>query len=158
MDSKLIGAVLVTAVIVGGGGFYGGMKYDQAHPTVSANARTGGMGARGGFGNGQGRGGAAGMMGGSAAGGFTAGSILSKDANTLTLQLRDGGSKIVLYSTSTRVGKMTDGTVADLTPGTEVTVMGAANADGSITASQVQIRPAGQPDQFPGRGGRAIQP
>lgn len=147
MSTNVIASILVTAVVVGGGGFYGGMKYAEAHP-VATNARlaNGAQGFRGAAGGGQGRG------AGGANAGFASGSVLSKDANTITLKLRDGGSKLVLYATSTRIGKMTDGSLNDLVPGTEVTVMGAANQDGSVTASQVQIRPAGQPDTGAPRG------
>lgn len=155
MNTNVIAAVLITAVVAGGGGFYGGTKYAQTNPVVTARTGMAAQGFRGGAG---GQGGAGQGRGAGANGGFASGSILSKDANTLTLKLRDGGSKLVLYSTSTHVGKMTDGTMSDLTTGTDVTVMGTANQDGSVTASQVQIRPAGQPDIAAGRGGRAMQP
>jgi hypothetical protein len=155
MDNKLIAPAVIVALLIGGGGFYGGMKYAQARPTVQARPGNGAQGFRAGMGagalGGQGRGA---FPAGAAAGGFTSGEVVSKDATTLTLKLRDGGSKLVLYSTSTRIGKMSEGAITDLTPGTEVTVMGSANQDGSLTASQFQIRPAGQPDMGMGRGAR----
>lgn len=160
MNNTLIASILLTAVVVGGGGFYGGMKYAQAHPAQIPGGRAANaQGFRNGFSGGQGQGRGAGGMGNA---GFTAGSIVSKDTSTLTLKLRDGGSKLVLYSTSTRVAKTSEGTLNDLVLGTEVTVMGSANQDGSVTAGQVQIRPAGQPDLFMGgprggRGGQSVQ-
>lgn len=74
-------------------------------------------------------------------GGLIAGEVLTKDANSLTLKLRDGGSRIVFFSTSTRVSKMADGMIGDVSTGTTVTVNGATNQDGSVTAEMIQLRP-----------------
>ncbi len=73
--------------------------------------------------------------------GLLAGEVLTKDANSLTLKLRDGGSRIVFYSTSTRVSKMADGMIGDVATGVTVTVNGATNQDGSVTAEMIQLRP-----------------
>lgn len=135
MDKKIIGIVLAL-IIVGAGSFYGGMKYAASKMPVRGNFAGGqfprtGADARGGF---------------MANGGFVAGEILSKDANGITLKLRDGGSKIVLMSDSTQILKSDEGLKDDLVVGGEVTITGKANTDGSINAMSVQIRP-GLPKQ-----------
>ena len=126
--------ILVVAVVVGGISFYGGMKYAQGkisdqRQQFLANA---GSGFRG---NGQGGQGRGGMMG------FVNGEIIAKDDKSVTVKLRDGGSKIVFYSNSTEVGKFVSGTLTDLKVGENISANGSPNSDGSITAQSVQIRP-----------------
>src|SRR3989338_4027104 len=154
--NKLIAIVIAVAVVVGGGAFFGGMKYaeskslrgrvsqadfqnlqnlspeerQQLLQELGANA---GAGFRGGAGGGQ-RGG----------GGLTAGEIIAKDDKSITVKLSDGGSKIIFLSDSTTISKMTDGTKSDLEIGKQVTVNGSANSDGSVTAQNIQLRPVPQ--------------
>ncbi len=153
--NKLIPVVIAVAVVVGGGAFFGGMKYAESKSPASRftqgnfqnlqnlspeerQQRLQELGANaGGF-----RGGTGGQRNG---GGFTAGEIISKDDKSVTVKLQDGGSKIIFFSDSTSISKMTDGTKADLEVGKTVTVNGTANSDGSITAQTVQIRPDGSP-------------
>ncbi len=134
MNKNKITAVLIIVIIVAIASFYGGTKYSGGKTAGMASPR--GQFARNGFGTTTGRGGGAG-------GGFVSGSILSKDAASLTIGLQGGGSKIVLLATSTLVTKTTTGSTNDLTAGTEVTAIGSSNSDGSITAESVQIRPVG---------------
>lgn len=72
--------------------------------------------------------------------GFINGEVLSKDAQSLTVKLPDGGSKMVLFSTSTMIGKSSTGTVDDLMIGGNVMVNGETNSDGSVTARNIQVR------------------
>lgn len=129
-----------TKLIVGGAiiasvSFFGGVKYDQSK-TVSLST-TGANFAQ----NGQAR------MGGQRGTGMrgfngASGSIVAKDATSITVNLRDGnGSKIVFLSASTTVMKITNGTVSDLALGKEVFVNGTPNPDGSINAQSIQLRP-----------------
>jgi hypothetical protein len=95
--------------------------------------------------NGQGRfpggrtGGTAGQI---QSGGFITGNIISKTDNSVTIQSRDGSSKIVFFGSSAEVSKFVQGAVSDLATGETVTVAGTANSDGSINAQTIQIRPA----------------
>ncbi len=138
MPSKLILPLVVAALVIAGGAFYGGMRYGQTQtgnrtsqgaPAARGN-RTFGAGAPGVAGQGR-----------NAMGGFVAGDVVSKDASSLILKLRDGGSKNIFFSTSTIIGKMMTGSIDDLAPGTSVTVNGTANQDGSVSANTIQVRP-----------------
>ncbi len=126
----------VIVLLVGGVSFYGGMKYQQGKtPTRFADAAGFGQ-MRGGPGGGAAFGGGRGGMN----SGMVNGDILSKDDKSITVKLRDGGSKIVFFSPTTRIGKTTDGVIADLEVGKQITVTGATNSDGSVTAQMIQIR------------------
>ena len=72
--------------------------------------------------------------------GVISGEILSKDAQSITVKLRDGGSKIIFISDKTTVSKSVDGTKDDLIVGKQITVNGASNPDGSVNAESLQIR------------------
>lgn len=73
--------------------------------------------------------------------GFIAGEVIAKDENSVTVKLRDGGSKIIFLSATTPITKSAAGTLEDLAVGTQVTAVGTANTDGSLTAQSIQIRP-----------------
>lgn len=84
-------------------------------------------------------------------GGAEFGTIVSTDANSITIELMAGtstgstsGTKLVLIGTNTQIQKMVEGSVSDLKQGESVTVMGSANSDGSVSATSIQIRPTRQ--------------
>jgi hypothetical protein len=59
-------------------------------------------------------------------------------------------SEIVLLSPTTQILKSVTGAASDLTVGSEVTITGTTNSDGSVSATSIQIRPAGM--NYPGAG------
>lgn len=134
----VIGILIV--VLIGGGAFYGGMKYAQgasvntrdSFGNISSAPRQALFQQNGGI-QGTGRG----MRNG---GGFSSGQIISKDDKSITLKLKNGGSEIVFLTPETPVLKTTEGAQSDLTIGTNVVVTGTANQDGSISAQSVQLR------------------
>lgn len=133
----LIGAIAV--VLVGGASFYGGMQYQKSQGGASGAGQTafgGGPGGRV-----RGAGGPGGGIGGRNGGGFVGGEVLSKDDKSITIKMRDGGSKIVFYTTSTTAEKFVTGAMSDIVVGQQVSVNGAANPDGSVTAQSIQVRP-----------------
>ncbi len=133
--------IVLIVVVMAVGSFYAGYRYagfdrktDQTRQFARLPGQIGGQGML------RGQGAPASMVGRSA-GGFTSGEVLSKDDKSLTIKLRDGGSKIVFFSASTTVSKMADGTLLDVIQGSEVMISGTQNQDGSITAGLVQLRP-----------------
>jgi hypothetical protein len=128
--------LIAVALLLVGTAFYGGIKYNQINNKASL------AGARARFGQNAGQGftgtGKAGAMG--ARGGGVAGEVLSKDATSITVKLRDGGSKIVFYSGSTQVTKSAAGTIDDVAIGGQVVVTSTPNSDGSVTAQSIQLR------------------
>lgn len=80
-------------------------------------------------------------MGSGMRGGSVIGSILSMDDKSVTVKLQDGSTKIVLFSESTTYSNTIAAGKTDLKVGGEVAVFGAANSDGSVTASNVQVNP-----------------
>lgn len=147
MSSKSIIVTVVVAVVVGGAAFYGGTVYEKSNLSKqgllrsASSAQSGNAsGQRGQRGAGFGQGG----PGGNNSGNFVAGQITAKNDNSITVQGRDGSSKIVFFSGSTSIGKAAQGTASDLTNGEQVVVSGQANSDGTVTAQNIQIRPADQ--------------
>jgi len=141
--NKLMLKIIVVVILVGTSAFYGGMKYGQANNSVSnmknlsaeqrqqfrsgADSNIVGAGRRVGIPNG---------------GEFINGDIISKDDKSITVKLRDGGSKIIFFSSTTSIGKTTQGEAADLEVGKQVSINGSTNSDGSVTAQNIQIRPS----------------
>ncbi|MEI6843178.1 MAG: hypothetical protein WCK48_01555 [bacterium] len=126
--------MIIVAVALVAVSFFGGVMYGKSQAPAGRSG-TGTFTGAGGTGNR--------MMRGGAGGGITSGEVLSKDATSVTLKLRDGGSKLVMVSGSTLVMKSTAGTLNDLSVGEQVSVVGTVNSDGNtITAQSIQIRPA----------------
>jgi hypothetical protein len=132
-NKKFIGIVVIAVAL--GLSFYAGDRYAQG--SIAAGGMRGANSPAGVRGNFTGtRGGASGQNG----GGATAGNIISADATSITVGLRAGGSKIVFFSPSTAISTLASGTPTDLVSGKQVVVQGTANTDGSINASNIQVR------------------
>jgi hypothetical protein len=155
IKKALVPILVALIVVVGAGSFYGGTMYGKSQGNRLGQQRLPQMG------------------GGAAAGvnkkagaqniGFVNGEILSNGGKTMTVKINTGGSKIILLSDATEIGKMASGTAGDLIPGQNIMVNGKTNTDGSITASSVQIRPIGQAlggsgGQGPNAGNPPVQP
>lgn len=137
IQKNIVLAILAVAIF-SGASFYGGMKYEQSKADVFRN-RT--------FGD---RPGINGQLGGVRPNGqpnqgFLSGEILAKDNQSLTLKLRDGGSRIIFFASSTEVGKFINGLIDDLKIGDSIVVNGKQNSDGSLTAQNIQLRPQVSP-------------
>lgn len=141
----LVPILVVLIVVVGAGAFYGGMVYGKNQNKSAGQQRFAQMGAQGGA-TGANRKAVGQNMG------FINGEIISNDGKIMTVKISTGGSKIILLSSSTEIGKMASGTASDLITGQNVMINGKTNTDGSLTASSIQIRPIGQ-----GLGGRVGQ-
>ncbi|HEY1041195.1 MAG TPA: DUF5666 domain-containing protein [Candidatus Paceibacterota bacterium] len=142
----IIGAVILIMLA-----FFIGTKVAHSKMRGAMRGEMGTMraGQRGNTGFGMGMGGnfVAGAQGGMmrrAGGNAAMGKILSVDATSITVQMGETGSKIIMISPSTTVSKSAAGTITDLKVGEEVMVMGTPNADGSISATNVSIRPAAE--------------
>jgi hypothetical protein len=139
-NSTTLFITIAIAIVMGAGGFFAGMKYQQTkQPTFGRNGNFMMGGAQNGNGqaiNGQTRTGGARM-----GGGQVFGDILSQDATSITVKLQDGSSKIVLYNDKTTVNKAAEATIADLKTGEKVAVFGQTNTDGSVTATNIQLNP-----------------
>ena len=110
----------IVAIVFAGGGFFGGMKYQQTKTPQ--------------FPRGQ-------QVRNRAQGGMVTGTILSVDATSMTVKLVDNSSKIVVLSGSTTYAKSAEGSQTDLKVGDRVNAFGTTNADGSVTAQSIQINP-----------------
>ena len=125
--------ITILLVVIGiGTGFFGGMKYtDYQRTQARGNGNRQFPGMTGG--QAQGRNGLGGRP--------VTGEVISKDDTSMTVKTQDGGSKIVMLSTTTTYSKSTAGTVQDVVVGGQVAVIGTENSDKSMTAQNVQINP-----------------
>ena len=141
MDNKLkiLGGI---SIILIGAVFYGVMVYGKSTAATTATANRRNFQGMGGNFQGGGRNG----------GGNVSGDILSVSDKIITVKMRDGSSKIVVYSTSTAVREITQVDVArdQLQVGKAITVLGTTNSDGSLTAQSIQLRASSTP--FGGAG------
>jgi len=128
---------IIIVVLIGAGAFYGGMQFEKSQANAVQEQRRQAFGGQGLNLNGRPGNGS----------NFVNGAIIAQDDKSVTLKLSDGGSKIIFFSDSTQITKSATGAIADLTTGENLMVTGTTNADGSITAQTIQIRPA-QPATF----------
>ena len=129
MKNKII--LIIAAVVLIGVSFYSGMRYG-GNNVAAASA------ARGTF-QGRTNGGTTRGPSGFAQGGATSGEVIAKDANSLTLKLQSGGSRIAFVSSSTPVIQSIPGSLGDITVGKQITVTGSTNQDGSLNVSSIRV-------------------
>jgi hypothetical protein len=143
-NNYLITVVLV--VVFAGVAFFGGMKYQQSKQSSLSGrftAATGGQLQRQGSGSAAGRNGS-GMQ-------PVNGQIISSSDNSITVQMQDGSSKIVLVTDKTVINKADQASRGDLATGAKVAVFGQTNSDGSVTAQNIQLNPLARSGQAPGQ-------
>lgn len=127
--SKHLVVTGVVALIVGFG-----VGYLIPHSTAATTASGGFAGRSGTFT----RGGASANGG----NGFLSGTVAKKDSGSITVNMRDGTSRVVLLTPATTVSKSVTGTLQDVGVGSNVIVNGTTNSDGSVSATLIQVRPA----------------
>src|ERR1035437_7409454 len=130
-NTNLIIIIAVILVIVAAaGGFFGGMMYQKNQAPVLGAAGRGNYAAR--FG-----------QGGQSAAAFrpVRGQVLSTSSTTLTVKMSDGSTRIVVLSSSTSFAQSAKAAATDIKTGDTVNVVGTANSDGSVTATDIQINP-----------------
>lgn len=81
-----------------------------------------------------------------------AGQVSAINGSDITLQLSNGNSEVVLYSSSTPVAEPTNVPISKVVTGSNIVVMGTKNSDGSVTASSIEIGNGGFLRGFPGGG------
>lgn len=149
--SRNIWITLVVAIVFAGGGFWAGISYAQSKSPARGQFAGGAAAFAGRVGGGG--------TGGRSFGGATMGTIISSGNGSFTIELPNAtttgattGTKIVLFDSSTQIQEMQNVSSSNLTEGKNVLITGTQNSDGSITATNIQIRPEGG-----ARGGTANQ-
>jgi len=152
--NKLI-LIIIALIIVSGGTFYGGIKYQENKSELSQTDFEGfrnlspeermqrmqeaGMGAdmSGAVGDHAGtfRGGP-GSMGGP---GMISGEIIAQNEDSFTIKLNNDSTRIVFISENTQITKSVSGILDDLEQGEQIFVNGSENPDGSYTAQTILI-------------------
>ncbi len=133
MKIKTIPLFIIILMIVGGGAFYGGIKYGQGKNPLSGFSRQGLQNLpleqrqqfiqkRSGM-------------------GFISGEVIDKDKQSLTIKTPDGSTKLVFFSNSTQISKTIEGSIDDIEIGKQIMVGGKQNPDRSYTAKIIQISP-----------------
>ena len=67
------------------------------------------------------------------------GQVSAISGSDITLQLQNGNSEVVLYSSSTPITEPTNVSISKVATGSNIRVMGTQNSDGSVTASSIEI-------------------
>jgi len=140
-NMKKIIPIIIVLIIIAGGAFYGGMKYGQNKNPLSNFSRQNFQNLSSEQRQQLFQGNVGGNFQRGAGSNFLSGEVIAKDEQSLTLKMPDGGSKIVFFSTSTQISKMTDGSINDIEIGKQIMVLGQQNSDGSYTAKTIQLSP-----------------
>ena len=136
MAKKII-PIIIALIIIGGGTFYGGMKYGQSKNPLSNFSRQNSQNLS----QEQRQQLFQGRTMRETGTNFLTGEVIAKDEQSLTIKMPDGGSKIIFFSDSTEISKFVNGASNDLEVGKTISVNGTTNQDGSLTAESIQLRP-----------------
>ncbi len=126
---------IVIVVVVGALGFYGGMQYQKGQ----GQGRNFSGGANQGFPNGTNQTRKTGEEGRAMGSRPISGEITSLDEGSITIKTEDGSSKIVIYSTSTKVNQTSEASASDLKVGGQITAIGSEDSQGTVTAQSISI-------------------
>ena len=138
--NKTIISTAVIALVIGLGAGYG--IHGLISPSRAGNFPSGanGMGNFSGSPTGTTKG-----MNRSSMSGLLTGTVASKDSGSITIDTKDGSSRIILVTPNTSVSKSVNGSQTDVSIGATVMISGTTNGDGSVSASVIQLRPATPP-------------
>lgn len=137
MKNNNVLIILIVAILVGAGAFFGGIKYQQSKTPFRQFG--GGQGIR--VDQGQQGQGTAGLPAGRQGFRPVNGEIINADEKSITVKMQDGSSRIVMLSDKTAINKAASGAKEDLKVGEKVAVFGTDNTDGSVTAQNIQLNP-----------------
>ncbi len=133
--NKFLLIFVIVLLLVAGGAFYGGTKYQESKAGTRQLSQNGARASFRGVGqNGQNA-------------QAVRGEVLSLDNNSLTVKLSDGSSKLVVLSDNPSLMEATSASKAALSTGKQVVVFGTTNSDGSVTAQSIQLNPQTRTDQ-----------
>ncbi len=138
MRNKII-ILCVLFLLVGAGCFFAGLKYGQRNNQQNFSGNF----FKGSNINQQAAGGNEMRRRLSQPNNIVVGEIIKKEEGSLVIKLKDGGSKIILFSQDVPIMRMASSTVDQLQSGVNIMVTGTQNEDGSFSAESIQIRPAG---------------
>lgn len=126
MGNKIF-LLVILVILIGAGSFFAGMKYQESKiQNLRGNIFQGGQFRQ--------------RLGG---GGLRPvnGTIIGKDESSITVELADKSSKIIILTDSTSISKFDEASAEDLKEGEPVVVFGQENSDGSLTAQNIQLNP-----------------
>jgi hypothetical protein len=127
--------IVIVAVVIGFLGFYGGVLFQKSKQGINP------QGVNQGFPNGTQQQGGAGKQGNSTGSQPVSGEITKLDSstNTITIKTQNGGNKLVIYSSSTKINTTSEGSVSDLKVGGQITAVGPTGSDGLVTAQSISL-------------------
>ncbi len=135
MKTKTISIFIGIAIIIAGGVFYGGMKYEQNKRSLNGishqNFQNISSEQREQF--------TQEKMGKEIGASSFTGEVIDKDEQSIVLKILNNGSKIIFFSDSTEISKTIEGSINDIGIGKQIMVRGDQNSDGSYTAKIIQL-------------------
>jgi hypothetical protein len=139
------------------GGFYGGFRFEQTNASASTAAIPGANASPGAGRNANpcSATGGAGRTGANANRTTVVGQVTNVAGNVITIHSPacNTDTKVTL-SGNAAIRKTVDGTLADLSNGTDVSIQGTKNSDGTVSANNADILPPGSTSgASPGAGG-----